>query len=107
MSGTEGGKINFIPKEGEAVLTPQNLDEAIKRANGRFPHVQHGLLVTTGELGKSGVVLSNPDGPIVAAVRHMDWIPSSIHNGEVTFGNEQHTGHVERSFLEVFYKKNF
>ncbi|MCX6732352.1 MAG: hypothetical protein NTV98_02320, partial [Candidatus Roizmanbacteria bacterium] len=53
----------------------------------------------TGELGKSGVVISNPGGPIVAAVRHMDWIPASIHGENVVFRNKQHTGHVERSFL--------
>ncbi|MCX6732253.1 MAG: hypothetical protein NTV98_01805, partial [Candidatus Roizmanbacteria bacterium] len=98
MSGPEG-KVNFFPKKGEKLLTNKNLFETIAHANGKFPHVLHGSLVTSGELGKSGVVISNPDGPIVAAVRHMDWIPASIHGENVVFRNKQHTGHVERSFL--------
>ena len=98
MAGTKE-KVNFVVKPGEHVLTHENLPHIIASANGRFPHVRLNSLVTTGELGKSGIVVSNPNGPIVAAVRHMDWIPASIEGEDVAFGNEQHTGHLERSFL--------
>lgn len=94
-----GEKINFVTQKGEKVLTSKNLPEIIAKANGKFPHVQLDSLVTTGDLKSSGVVVSNPNGVIVAAVRHRDWIPASIEGVDVKFGNKQHTGHLERSFL--------
>ncbi len=75
------------------------LAESIAHANGRFPHVQHGRLQTSGVVNKTGITVANPDGSVVAAVRHPDWIPKKIEGTDVEFGNEQSTEHIERSLL--------
>lgn len=89
----------FVLKEGFQVLTMPLLAEKIEHANGRFPHVQHGRLRTSGEVNKTGITVANPDGSLVAAVRHPDWIPKRIEGTNVEFGNDQSTEHIERSLL--------
>lgn len=97
---TEGKmKHSFNPEANGLPLTGASLPEVIRRANGRFPHVDHDALQYEGALGKSGVVISNPGGAIVASVRASSWIPVKIEGDVVDFGGTQGENHVERSFL--------
>lgn len=92
-------KHSFNPEANGVPLSESNLPEIIRRANGRFPHVDHNALDYKGELGKSGIVVSNPGGAIVASVRASSWIPVKIEGDIVNFGGIQGENHVERSFL--------
>jgi hypothetical protein len=99
MTTTKETKHSFTPGKDAVILSPDNVMGQIEKANGKFPHAKHGRLVAQGVIGESGVVVNNPDGPIIAAVRHPNWIPKSIENGNVEFGNTQTDSHIERSFL--------
>lgn len=95
----EGMKHTFSPSENGPALSVASLPEVIKRSNGKFPHVQYDDLQYAGVLGASGVMVHNPTGGIVAAVRAKSWIPVSIDGDVVAFGGQQAENHVERSFL--------
>lgn len=99
MTATKETKYSFDPTTNGEPLSPDNLTQIIARANGKFPHVRHGALVIQGELGRSGLAITNPGGPIIAAVRHPNWIPKKIDSDGVEFGNTQGEKHIERSFL--------
>lgn len=92
-------KHSFNPEDNGTPLTENNLPEIIRKANGRFPHVRHDALHFEGELGKSGVVVANPGGAIVAAVRSNTWIPVKIEGDVVEFGGTPGENQIERSFL--------
>ena len=93
-------KYTFEPNPKAVILDQQNVVEQIEKANGKFPHVRHGALIINGTIGNSGVIASNPDGAIIAAVRDGNkWIPKYVEPGKVEFGNPATDTHIERSFL--------
>lgn len=99
MTTTKETKHSFDPEGNGKILTQGGLPEVIARANGKFPQADYPHMEITGTVGESGVVVSNPGGLVVAAVRHPSWIPRSLHDHGAEFGNTQGERHVERSFL--------